>query len=85
MFKRACESEMDFQTVSGVCVGVYLSRALSFISFDVLLSVNHGRTDALPLIWNSMVKAKHKDLVLSCSSVSLTKQCCSNPFAMFWI
>lgn len=53
------ERERDFQTVSGSCVGVYLSRALSFIPFDVLLSVNHGRTDALPLISSSMVKGKH--------------------------
>ena len=55
--KRADESGREF--VSAVCVGVYLSRALSFIPFDVLLSVNHGRTDALPLIWGSMVKGKH--------------------------
>lgn len=37
-------SEREFLSVSGVCVGVCLSRALSFIPFDVLLSVNHGRT-----------------------------------------
>lgn len=49
----------EFLSVSGICVGVYLSRALCFIPFDVLLSVNHGRTDALPLIWSSMVKGKH--------------------------
>lgn len=54
-----CKSEREFLSVSGICVGVYLSRALSFIPFDVLLSVNHGRTDALPLIWSSMVKGKH--------------------------
>ena len=59
MFKRVCKSEREFLSVSGICVGVYLSRALSFIPFDVLLSVNHGRTDALPLIWSSMVKGKH--------------------------
>lgn len=50
-FKRACESEREFLSVSSVCVGVYLSRALSFIPFDVLLSVNYGRTDALPLLF----------------------------------
>lgn len=61
------ESERDFQTVSGICVGVYLSGALSFIPFDVLLSVNHSRTDALPLISSSMVKGKHEDRL--CSSL----------------
>lgn len=58
MCRRVCESEMEFLSVPGVRVGVYLSRALSFIPFDVL-SVNHGRTDALPLIWSSMVKGQH--------------------------
>lgn len=48
-----------FLCVSGICVGVYLSRAPRFIPFDVLLNVNHGSTDALPLIWSSMVKGKH--------------------------
>lgn len=59
MCTYVCKSEREFVSVSGIRVGVYLSRALSFIPFDVLLSVNHGRTDALPLIWSSMVKGKH--------------------------
>lgn len=57
--KRVYESKREFLSVSDSCVGVYLSRALSFIPFDVLLSVNHGSTDALPLIWSSMVKGEH--------------------------
>lgn len=63
MKRRVCGGV--FQTVSGVCVGVCLSRALSFIPFDVLLSVNHGRTDALPLIWSSTVKGEHGHILCS--------------------
>lgn len=76
MSSRACESERALRAVSGICVGVYLSRALSFIPFDVLLSVKHGRTDALPLIWDSawLKESRQTDFVLSCSSVCLTKQ-----------
>lgn len=38
---------------------------LSFIPFDVLLSVNHGRTDASPLISSSAVKGEHGYILCS--------------------
>lgn len=56
-------------------MGVFLSRALSFIPFDVLLSVKHGRTDALPLIWSSarLQESTETDFFFtSCSSLSPT-------------
>lgn len=76
VWKSTWASERAFQAVSGICVGVFLSRALSVIPFDVLLSVKHGRTDALPLIWSSarLQKRTETDFVLSCSFLSLTKQ-----------
>lgn len=55
--KGVCKAE-ELPSVSAICVGVYLSSALRFIPFDVLLSVNHSRTDAAPLICSSLVKGK---------------------------
>ncbi len=39
--------------------GCVFVQSSGFKPFDDLLSVNHGRTDALPLIWSSVVKGKH--------------------------
>lgn len=47
-----------------VCMCV-CPELLSFIPFDVLLSVNHGRTDASPLISSCTVKGEHGYILCS--------------------